>query len=443
VSQNFKSWRQRVVQVLSLGLVLAVLVAAGRLGAGAETSGGTAAALGLLLLLGVLLSEVLDLLHLPHLTGYLTAGMLAGPHVLGMVDHHTVEELSGVNTLALTLIALAGGLELRLETLKEVWVSLVKANLVHSALGVCAATAAFLVAQPYIPGLSGLAAGPALAVAILWGGLAISRSPSATLAILSQTKAVGPLTRFSLAFVMSSDIVVILLMAAAMMVARPLIDPMASISLESFRILGHEIYGSICVGVTLGVVLSVYLRFVGTYLILVLVLLGFGFSEGVRYIHLDPLLTFLTAGFVVQNLSEGGDKLLHAIEESGAIVFVVFFATAGAHLDLPLLRRMWPVALGLVGTRAAVTVICHAISSRWAGDSAALRRWGWSSMISQAGLTLGLSLMVERAFPAFGAPFRALVIATVAMNEVAGPIFFKMGLDRTGETGPGVRTALG
>lgn len=436
-----RDWRHRVVQGLSLIIVLAVLLVASQLATSSSTPGGLALALGLLLLLGVLLSEVLDVVRLPHLTGYLAAGVLAGPHVLHMVDHDAVEQLSGVNALALTLIALAGGLELRLTTLREVRSSLLRATIVQSTIGLAVSTGVFYAMRPFLPFLSEMGPPAAFAVALFWGVLGISRSPSATLGILSQTRADGPLTRFSLAFVMSSDIVVILLMAAAMVIGRPLIDPSATISLEAFRGLSLEIYGSICVGTTLGLALALYLHFVGSYLMIVLVLLGFGFSEAVNYLHLEPLLTFLTAGFVVQNLSPHGDRLLHAIEESGAIVFVVFFATAGAHLDVPLLISMWQVAFTLVAARALATVASHWFASRWSKDTPLLRRWGWSSLISQAGLTLGLSIIVERAFPAFGPQFRSLVVATVGINEVIGPIFFKTALDRTGETGMGLKTA--
>ncbi|OQX68599.1 MAG: hypothetical protein B6A08_09350 [Sorangiineae bacterium NIC37A_2] len=441
MSGGGRGWRHRVVQGLSLIIVLAVLLVASQVGQSSSAPGGLTLALGLLLLLGVLLSEVLDVVGLPHLTGYLAAGVLAGPHVLHMVDHQAVDQLSRVNGLALTLIALAGGLELRLTTLREVRKSLLRATIVQSTVGLAVSTFVFYAMKPYLPFLNELEPQAAFGVALFWGVLAISRSPSATLGILSQTRADGPLTRFSLAFVMSSDIVVILLMAAAMVIGRPLIDPSATISLEAFRGLSHEIYGSICVGTTLGLVLALYLQFVGSYLMIVLVLLGFGFSEAVQYLHLEPLLTFLTAGFVVQNLSPHGDRLLHAIEESGAIVFVVFFATAGAHLDLPLLFSMWQVALSLVAFRALATILSHLISSRWSKDTPTLRRWGWSSLLSQAGLTLGLSIIVERAFPSFGPQFRSLVVATVGINEVLGPIFFKTALDRTGETGAGVAAA--
>ena len=77
-------------------------------------------------------------------------------------------------------------------------------------------------------------------------------------------------------------------------------------------------------------------------------------------------------------------------------------------------------------------------SSRIANDPPVLRRWGWASLISQAGLTLGLSVVVARNFPEFGEGFRSLAIATVAINEMIGPVLFKLSLDRSGEAQPAV-----
>jgi hypothetical protein len=63
-----------------------------------------------------------------------------------------------------------------------------------------------------------------------------------------------------------------------------------------------------------------------------------------------------------------------------------------------------------------------------------LRQWSWSGLVAQAGLVLGLAAVIAREFPTFGVPFRSLVIATVAINQLVGPILFKIALDRTGET---------
>lgn len=423
----------RLLQGMGLGAVFAMMYALQHATPEPLASGVVVASMGFLLLAGMLTSELLEIVHLPHLTGYIAAGVLAGPHVLHLVDHETVKQLERVNTLALALIALAGGLELRLADVQKVIRVLSWTMLAQTVIVLFAGAAMFMALSRFIPFAANLPFGSLAGVALLWGVLAVSRSPSATLAILSQTRAQGPLARFSLAFVMSSDVVVVLLMAVTVAVAKPLLEPGAQISLSDLDVLMHEIVGSVSLGTTLGLLLIAYMRLLGRQVLLVLVAIGFALSEGLRYLRFDPMLTFLCAGFVVQNLSSQGDKLLHTIEDTSSIVFVVFFATAGAHLDLPLLKSLWPVALGLCGGRALVSIATHFLGASLASEGGSVRRWGWASLVSQAGLTLGLSAVIEHSFPVFGPGFRSLVVATVAVNEVVGPVLFKLGLERAGE----------
>jgi Kef-type K+ transport system membrane component KefB len=233
---------------------------------------------------------------------------------------------------------------------------------------------------------------------------------------------------------MTSDIIVVVLLATVMVLARPLIDPSASFSPRDLAELGHDLLGSVALGTTLGIVLAVYTRFVRTQLLLVFLALGFGMSALVAYVRFDSLLAFMCAGFVVQNLSKQGDAFIHALESTGSIVFVVFFATAGAHLDLPLLGRLWPVALGLAASRAVITVAASRLASRVAKDVPTVRTWGWAGLVSQAGLALGVAAVIEHEFPQLGSGFRALATATVALNEMVGPVLFKIALDRAGES---------
>jgi Kef-type K+ transport system membrane component KefB len=392
------------------------------------------AGFGFLLLAGTLMSELTAPLGLPHLTGYLIAGVASGPHMLRLVDEHTVKSLSPINTLALSLIALAGGAELDLASLRKGARSLAWAMLLQTAVVFIAASGAFVVSRPLIGFARGLSPGSLVGVALLWGALAVSRSPSATLGILSQTRATGQLATFTLAFVMASDVVVVVLVATVLGSVRPLIDPGANFSLGSFATLGHELFGSVALGTTLGLVIAAYLRLVNQQMLVVLLVLGFGVSTMLEYLQFDSLLTFMVAGFIVRNMSNQGSKFVQYIEQTGTVVYVVFFAIAGADLDVPLLRTLWPVALVLSGARAITTWAAARGAARLARDSALLRRWSWSGLVSQAGLTLGLSVLVAREFPAFGTPLRALTIATVAINEIVGPVLFKLALDRTGET---------
>jgi Kef-type K+ transport system membrane component KefB len=429
-----KTLATRAIQAASLLVTFGVLYGVTRVAPELETHLGTVAAVGFLLLAGTLLSELLETIGLPHLSGYLLAGIIGGPHVFSLVDRHTVEELSPVNTLALSLIALAGGAELRVETLRSVARSLAWATLIQSTLVLVCMASVFLAIAGFMPFTQGLSLKALIGVALLWGVLAVSRSPSACMGILSQTRAKGPVATFSLAFIMLSDVVVVILLATMLMLARPLITNSGAISLDDFSALGHEILSSVAVGVTLGLGLAIYLRLVGRQLLLVLLAIGFGLSDTFTYIHVDSLLAFLAAGFVVTNLSDQGEKLLHSIEQTGSVVFVVFFATAGAHLDIPLLKQSWPVAVALCASRVLFTVFASRVSGRLAEDAPMLKRWGWSSLVSQAGLSLGLSVVIAKAFPSFGDGFRSLAIAAVALNEMVGPVLFKFALDRAGET---------
>jgi len=432
----------RVVQAFVLVALFIVLLAVTRVVPVLSNRAGTISAIGFLLLTGTLASELVEVVGLPHLSGYLLAGVVAGPHALKLIDHRTVEELSTVNALALALIAMEGGAQLRVEALQKGLRSLGWATLTQSTIVLVISGGVFIAARPFIPFLAPLSPLALAGVGLLWGALAVSRSPAATLGILAQTRAAGPVAEGTVTVVMSSNVVVAVLVAAALVLARPMIDPSASLSMREVQRLGYGLLASVAIGTTLGLVLAAYIRLVGKQLILVFVALGFGLTEMLRYMRFDPLLTFMVAGFVVQNLSRQGERLVESIARTGSVVYVVFFATAGAHVDLPLLRDLWPIALLLCAARGGSTWLASRLAARAAGDPPAVKTWGWAGLIAQAGLTLGIMTVVERDFPSFGAGFRALALSTVAINEMVGPVLFKLALDRSGESMKGPEPSL-
>src|SRR6187549_3097635 len=104
-----KDWSTRFIQALALGTVFSLLYLATKVSPELGGKLGTVTALGFLLLAGTLLSELIEIIGLPHLSGYILAGIVGGPHVLHLVDHDTVEALQPINTLAIAMIALSGG----------------------------------------------------------------------------------------------------------------------------------------------------------------------------------------------------------------------------------------------------------------------------------------------------------------------------------------------
>lgn len=119
----------------------------------------------------------------------------------------------------------------------------------------------------------------------------------------------------------------------------------------------------------------------------------------------------------------------------GAAVMVVFFATAGAHLDLGVLKSAWPVALALAGGRVLLTWVSSALAHRAAGDEGTVKKYTFTTLVSQAGVSIGLATIAGQSLGPMGAGIATLAIAVVGINEMIGPIICKVGLSRAGELG--------
>jgi Kef-type K+ transport system membrane component KefB len=424
-------------RVLGLALALGAMFLAAH--ARPASSGAepllTVASLGFLLIAGDLSAQLLETLGLPHLTGYLGAGIVAGPYVLGLIPEASVVQLHFVNGLALSLIAFSAGAELTSEMIQKSRRSIGWGVASQSTVLFLLLSLTFLAASPYMAFLHGQPLRAVIGVALLWGVVAVVKSPAAVLGVLAETDAAGPLTRYSIGMVVVLDVVVLVLFQLVALVARPLIDPTIGLSLVQLAAVGRELLSSVALGATLGLATALYLAWVDRGVILFLIALAFAAAQLDSYFGYDAMLVFAVAGFIVQNLTVQGEKLLRAIRRSGSLIFVVFFANAGAHLDLVTLVSLWPVALVLVGARAVATAGAAALGSRLADDPPAVQRWGWAPLISQAGIALGIAVAVEEAFPELGKGFRSLAVAAVGLNEAVGPILFKLALVRSGEVG--------
>ena len=235
--------------------------------------------------------------------------------------------------------------------------------------------------------------------------------------------------------VIALDLVVLVLFALARNVCGVLTEPGATFSIGVLREVGIGLVGSFACGTTLGLLVALYLRTVGRELLLFLVVVGYGASEFTAYFHFEAMLLFIIAGFVVANVTTQGERLLDAVAAGGRVVYVIFFALAGAHLDLEMLAQLWPVALALCATRAISTVVAAKVGARWANDVQVIRRYGWLPLVSQAGVTIGMAVTIANEFPGFGEKLASILIAVVGVNETIGPVLFKYAIDHAGETG--------
>jgi Kef-type K+ transport system membrane component KefB len=138
-----------------------------------------------------------------------------------------------------------------------------------------------------------------------------------------------------------------------------------------------------------------------------------------------PLLICLVAGFLVENFSPHGDRFIQAIEKTSLPVYVVFFAISGASLNMDALRSSWLLALILVFWRGLLKFLGTYSGATIVKEESGVRKWSWAGFISQAGVALGLAILVEENFPHFQGVFLSLVIAIIAINQIIGPVLLQ------------------
>ncbi len=402
----------------------------------ATDSGGRGLfALGFLLLAGTAGGRLASLLGLPRLTGYLVAGILCGPSVFAVVGSAEVIQLSLVNGLALALIALQAGCEFTNQMLQRNFKSLVYGSLTHLLIIGLGIAGVFFFLAPQLEFTDSIDQTGILALGLVMGIIAVSKSPAVVVAILGESRARGPLSDHALGLVVFLDVLVLAVFSLVLMLSRSIIDPGSQFSWGQLEHLAGELVASVAAGTTFGLVITLYFWAVGREKLLFLLVTAYGITAFCRFFSYDTLLVFVVAGYVVTNFSRQGQRMIHTIESVSSVVMIVFFATAGASLHLEELKSLWPIVLTLFILRAILTWIAAKAGHLWAKDPPTVRAYGYTPFISQAGLSIGLAVIVAEQLPGVGVALATVAISVVALNELIGPVIFKWGLQKAGEAG--------
>lgn len=401
--------------------------------------------LGFVLLAAYLIAQILRRLRLPLISGYILAGVFAGPYVTGLLRADMVEQLRLVDDLALSFIALSAGNHLRLAALRArqrallltiFLITLVVFALV--ALFVIYAGGLFAFTQHLTPlEITGLG--------ILLGVIAVARSPSSAIAIINECRAEGPFTETVLGVTVVMDVLIIIFFTIALAATRAILAGSGAGDMGALGALIGEIGISLILGFMLGKGISWYVARIGHDLPLFLLFLAFAttkislwlshFMESTyaMSLHLEPLLICMSAGFTVQNFSPAGHTVAENLENCALPIFVLFFSLAGAALDFNALLQCWPFALCLAGVRAVGIFIATRLSVTLCKDPPLHGKHAWMAYLTQAGVAIGLAKLVGRQSPEISVYLTTVVLAVITINQIVGPITFKTALYRVGE----------
>ncbi len=389
--------------------------------------------LGFLLLASYLAGRAARSAALPRITGYLVIGILVGPYVLGILPMDVLREFRFVNGVALALIALSAGGELRMGTLRARMrsiglITLLQVLMVFSLVG-----GVVYSARGMIGFLEGQPPRVALAVALLFGLVAVAKSPATTIAVITEEKAQGVLTDTVLGITVVKDVVILILIALLIPLASAIVDPVGGFSFQAVREILLEITGSLALGTALGWMVTQYLRRIRSYRVLFVLGVAFLSVYLGEELELEYILIAMAAGFFVQNFSQQGGRLIQALETNSLPVYALFFAVAGADLDITTLRSAWAVVTAILLARAGSLWLSTFLGAGFAHDPPAVRHHAWMGFLAQAGVTLGIANLVRDRFPVWGVQVASVIVAMIVVNQLIGPPAFRWALVRAGE----------
>lgn len=376
------------------------------------------------LLLGVCLAAgvLADLLHLPKVTAYLLVGLLVGPSFLDVIPEGHVHLFGPVLKLAMAVVLFNLGCEFTFTKVKRIAAHCLPVSAIE------------IVVTAGLVTLGLIASGTPAELAVLLGCLAIATAPATTILVLKEFRSEGPVTESTGFLVAVNNFVCIVAFELAFLVVQ-LARGKVSVPLsEQFGLLLQDIAGSIALGVAAGLVVSYGCGLVRMTRWLVLLVATTTFLLGIcESFEIPYMLTFLVMGVTVANTSDKKGLIVDELDHLTGLLSVLFFSVHGTELNV----RAF-VAVGLTGV---VYIVCR-LAGKWLGvyigaratrQSLEVRHWLGSCLFAQAGAAIALSTIAARRDADLGGSLQSIILGSVVVFEIIGPLFIRQSLLRTGE----------
>ena len=387
--------------------------------------------IGLILLLALLAGHLVKVLRVPEVTGYILVGVALGPSLLGWLSQENLVALGVLSEVALGLILFSVGSVFEFSRFRRLGRQVLVITLVESALAAVAVIAgAFWLGQPW-------------PVALLLGVIATATAPASTLMVIRECDSAGPLTNNLLGIIAVNNLLCIMLfglVAAIIDVTVGLegVSTMESLYRSGFWFLWQMI-GSAALGYLVGVMLAAWSSQVtesGEILILLAgsILFCVGASRG---LNLSPLVASLAVGATMANLAGRSRHLFNTLSNTDPPFYAMFFVIAGAELDVARIPAMGMLGLVYIVGRAGGKFVGAGIATWRLGLDSKVRNFLGFALQAQAGLAIGLTLAVNGRYPQFAPVVTTVVLASVAVFEMVGPMSARFALVRAGEAGLG------
>lgn len=379
--------------------------------------------LSLGMVVGLLMTRIMKKINLPNVTGYLIAGLLVGPYCLNIFSAENLEGLTILTNAALGFIAFSIGGEFKLSSLKQLGAKVFVITL-FEAVGASALVATVLILLGVNPSLS-----------LVLGAIASATAPAATLMVVRQYKASGPVTSTLLPVVAIDDAVCLMLFSILSSVSKSL-EAGAGFDFKStiLKPIG-EIAGSLVIGFAVGFVLSIATKFFLSRanrisLVVTAVFLGVGLSE---LLGLSSLLLCMAIGAAMANFAKVSDAVMECTDRWTPPLFMLFFAISGAQFNFEVLKTVGFVGVMYLVLRSAGKYFGAMAGCAIVKTEKNVTKYLGITLLPQAGVAIGMAQLSLTVVPEYGEQIRAVVLCATLVYELVGPLLTKIALTKAGE----------
>ena len=403
---------------------------------------------------GLLMTRVIKPFGLPAVTGYLIAGVLIGPFCLGMLGNtlgvaglgfsslEYVEHFGVISDVALGFIAFSIGNEFRLSQLRQIGkqatvIAVFQAITATVLVDISLVVLSLIIGQDKLP----------VSVAITLGAVATATAPAATLMVIRQYKAKGKLTDILLPIVALDDAVGLIVFAVSFGIAKGMISG----SIDFYSIVLNpiiEIVASLLLGAIMGFLLSQAEKYFHsrskrlsvsvTAVILTVAITMLKFDVGHIHIGFSSLLTCMMLGTIFCNFCESSEELMDRVDRWTTPLFILFFVISGAELELNVFLDVAIIGIGIV------YIIFRSLGKYFGAYASAkavkcddnIVKYLGITLLPQAGVALGMSVTAQQLGAYEGSLVRNIILFSVLIYELVGPMFTKWARTKAGEILP-------
>lgn len=379
--------------------------------------------LAILLFCGLIFAKIIHYFKLPDVTGYLIGGLIIGPSVLGLLSADAVTMLGPISDVALGFIAFTIGSEFKISYFKRVGMTPIVIAIFES----------FIAVTFVVTGL--VLAGQPLPFSLVLGAIAAATAPAATIMVIKQYHAKGPVTETLLSVVAIDDATALIAFGICVAIAQTITSETKPSLLLSILAPIGQIAAALLGGALLGVLITLMMRLFKSkqnrlILSIAFVLLT---SAIANQLGLSALLTTMSMGAVFANLCKNSGELMEQCEVFTPFLFMMFFVLSGAGLNLAILP-----SIGVVGVVYLVLRVLGKMAGAWLGAvvmkaNPKIRRWLGPALLPQAGVAIGLTVVAQSVVPQYAEVVRAVVLCGTLIYELVGPGVSKWTLQKAGE----------